>query len=157
MTYGMNTTPTTQDKRWYGKYRGFVTHNEDPEKLGRIRAIIPEVLGDSLSCSWATPCFPPDYFSVPEIDEVVWIEFESGLVDLPIWTGVPYGTKKKPPTSVNTNYQKRKVIHTESGHKIILDDESNEILIENEKATSIIKMLEDGKRIISDCERIKNH
>ena len=33
-------------KTFYGKYRGIVTDTEDPLKMGRIKARVPDVLGD---------------------------------------------------------------------------------------------------------------
>ena len=43
--------------RHYGKYRGTVTDNQDPRKQGRIKAKVPEILGD-VDSGWATPCAP---------------------------------------------------------------------------------------------------
>ena len=45
------------DEKNYGKFRGFVTNNKDPEKRGRLRISIPSVLADQES-DWALPCFP---------------------------------------------------------------------------------------------------
>jgi len=82
--------------RWYGKYRAFVRDNNDPERLGRVRLEIPAVLGtgkDNWS-DWASPCFPyggnddVGMFLVPEEGACAWAEFEGGIVQYPIWTGV---------------------------------------------------------------------
>ena len=43
--------------KYYRKYRGTVTDVNDPEMLGRIRATVPEVMGDKDS-GWAMPCAP---------------------------------------------------------------------------------------------------
>lgn len=82
--------------RWYGKYRAFVRDNNDPERLGRVRMEIPAVLGTGREhwSEWAYPCFPyggnPDMgmFLVPDEGASVWAEFEGGIVQHPIWTGV---------------------------------------------------------------------
>lgn len=74
---------------FYGKYRGEVVDVNDPEQRGRIRVKCPEVLGDQLS-RWALPCFPPNTFSLPSKGSLVWVEFEGGDRDNPIWTGVFY-------------------------------------------------------------------
>ncbi len=77
--------------RYYGKYRGIVEDNEDPENLGRIKALVPEVLGDVKS-GWALPCVPyagegsGQYF-MPPAGAGVWIEFEAGDPSRPIWSG----------------------------------------------------------------------
>ena len=79
---------------YYGKYRGVVKDTNDPEKRGRIRVMCPAVLGKQLS-NWALPCLPPNCFSVPIKDTMVWVEFEGGRKDSPIWTGVFYTTDQR--------------------------------------------------------------
>ncbi len=82
--------------RWYGKYRAFVRDHHDPERLGRVRMEIPAVLGTGREnwSEWAYPCFPyggnddGGCFLVPEEGASVWAEFEGGIVQHPIWTGV---------------------------------------------------------------------
>jgi len=83
------------DNRHYGKYRGYVHRVDDPDKLGRIQAIVPRLLGDTPT-GWALPCTPyagPDQgmFLVPEVGAGVWIEFEGGDLSSPIWTGMWWG------------------------------------------------------------------
>jgi hypothetical protein len=83
-------------KRFYGKYRGLVTDNLDPMQLGRIMAEVPDVFGLTPS-SWAMPCVPAagiqaGCFIVPPVGSQVWIEFEQGNPDYPIWTGGFWGT-----------------------------------------------------------------
>jgi hypothetical protein len=75
----------------YGKCRGTVQSVDDPLNMGRIIAKVPSVLGDKDS-SWAMPCVPIAEKShgrilLPEVGDGVWIEFEEGNIDLPIWTG----------------------------------------------------------------------
>jgi type VI secretion system (T6SS) baseplate-like injector VgrG len=81
--------------KYYGKFRGTVFNNVDPEQRGRIQAIVPDVLG-LVPCSWALPCLPvagkgSGAYFVPEIGAKVWIEFEQGDPDYPIWTGGFWG------------------------------------------------------------------
>ena len=83
-------------RRFYGKYRGTVLSDDDPEGLGRLIAEVPAVLGLTPS-SWALPCVPPSSAAtaglvVPEAGSRVWIEFEGGDVDVPIWSGVFWGS-----------------------------------------------------------------
>jgi uncharacterized protein involved in type VI secretion and phage assembly len=80
-----------EKKRFFGKYRGVVIENLDPMQIGRIQAEIPDVLGEMPS-SWALPCVPAagsqaGCFIVPPIGSQVWMEFEQGDRDFPIWTG----------------------------------------------------------------------
>lgn len=87
--------------RYYGKYRGTVLVNVDPEQRGRIMAMVPDVLGITPS-SWALPCVPlagkaeGTYF-VPQIGAAVWIEFEQGDPDYPIWVGGFWGSAAEVP------------------------------------------------------------
>jgi len=82
-------------QRYYGKYRGLVIENIDPEQIGRVLVQVPDVLGETPS-SWAMPCVPAagiqsGCFIVPPIGSQVWVEFEQGNSDYPIWTGGFWG------------------------------------------------------------------
>lgn len=88
-------TPGANPTRYYGKYRGTVVENVDPQQLGRIIAEVPDVMGLTPS-SWAMPCVPAagiqaGCFVVPPLGSQVWIEFEQGNPDYPIWTGGFWG------------------------------------------------------------------
>jgi hypothetical protein len=87
--------------RYYGKYRGTVINNIDPQQRGRIMAQVPDVLGLTPS-SWAMPCVPmagkfQGTFMVPQIGAGVWIEFEQGDPDYPIWVGGFWGSAAEVP------------------------------------------------------------
>jgi hypothetical protein len=87
--------PSDEPHRYYGKYRSTVFNNVDPENRGRIQAIVPDVLG-LIPSTWAMPCLPiagkgSGSFLMPEIGAGVWIEFEQGDLDYPIWTGGFWG------------------------------------------------------------------
>ncbi len=82
-------------QRYYGKYRGIVWSNLDPLQLGRIIVTVSDVLGLTPS-SWAMPCVPvagvaAGFFAVPPIGSQVWVEFEQGNPDYPIWVGGFWG------------------------------------------------------------------
>lgn len=84
-----------ETKKFYGKYRGTVMNNIDPMQMGRIQAIVPDVLGP-IPTSFAMPCIPitgkqMGTFMLPQIGSGVWIEFEQGNPDYPIWTGGYWG------------------------------------------------------------------
>lgn len=77
--------------KFYGKYRGVVTQSADPDKLGRIKAMVPALLGQNES-AWALPCVPYrtgrlHKRDLPPPGTPVWIEFEDGDVTRPIWSG----------------------------------------------------------------------
>ena len=70
-------------------------------QLGRIQAMVPDVTGLAPS-SWAMPCVPVagiqnGIFTVPQIGSGVWIEFEQGDPDYPIWVGCFWGTAAEVP------------------------------------------------------------
>ncbi len=71
-----------------GKWRGHVTSTEDPLQQFRIRATVPDVLED-VESNWALPCFEggSDDPKLPKVGQMVWIEFEQGDPNKPIWTG----------------------------------------------------------------------
>ena len=76
---------------FFGKYRGEVAANFDPQGLGRVQVKVPDVLGDG-SMAWAMPCLPGagpsvGFFTVPPVGAAVWVEFERGDPDYPIWVG----------------------------------------------------------------------
>lgn len=76
---------------FYGKYRGVVTNNDDPLMKGRVRARVPDVYGEHES-GWAMPSVPyagngVGLFLIPPVDASVWIEFENGDPDYPVWSG----------------------------------------------------------------------
>jgi hypothetical protein len=94
-------TQQTAEHRYYGKYRGTVVNNVDPMQIGRIQAIVPDVSG-VIPTSWAMPCLPgaginTGFFTVPQIGSGVWIEFEQGDPDRPIWVGGYWGTPAERP------------------------------------------------------------
>ncbi len=88
-------------KRYYGKYRGTVINNIDPMQMGRIQAIVPDV-SSLIPSSWAMPCLPVGgiqmgMYAVPPIGAGVWMEFEHGDPDKPIWTGCFWGSAAEVP------------------------------------------------------------
>lgn len=87
--------------KFYGKYRGTVLQNVDPQQMGRIQAMVPDVSG-LLPSSWAMPCVPfagkqSGVCVVPQIGAGVWIEFEQGDPDYPIWSGGFWGSAAEVP------------------------------------------------------------
>jgi hypothetical protein len=86
-------------QKFYGKYRGTVVQNIDPEFRGRIMCEVPDVLG-LVPSSWCEACAPLSgpigppmgVFLVPAIGTGVWVEFEQGDPNKPIWTGCRWGS-----------------------------------------------------------------
>ena len=96
--YGTDETST--EERYLGKYRGIVLQNFDPMGIGRIQVQVNGVF--TLASSWAMPCFPvagmqTGNIAVPPIGAGVWVEFEQGDPDYPIWTGCYHSTRAEVP------------------------------------------------------------
>ncbi|MFI6875334.1 phage baseplate assembly protein V [Streptomyces sp. NPDC050400] len=90
-------------RRFYGKYRGSVVNNFDPLGMGRLLVNVPDVLG-LFPTSWAMPCVPlgglqSGVFVVPAQQSGVWVEFEGGDPDHPIWTGFFWGSRTEAPAT----------------------------------------------------------
>jgi uncharacterized protein involved in type VI secretion and phage assembly len=135
------------ERRFYGKYRGFVVDNEDPEHLGRLKVTVPSVLGPEVVTGWASPCTPYGGASnqgclfVPEPESGVWIEFEEGDLEFPIWVGSfwskPDGNSELPKPNDGEGAQAddvqspvtRKIIKTLKGHSIQFEDKDGEEMI----------------------------
>jgi hypothetical protein len=85
---------SSTSRKFWGKYRGIVLQNVDPEFRGRIMCMVPDVLGPTPS-SWCEACSPlagppgppMGVYMVPTIGAGVWVEFENGDPNFPIWTG----------------------------------------------------------------------
>ncbi len=88
-----------------GLFKGIVQDNNDPAQLCRLRVYIPEVHGDPSSTNdypWALACLPygGDHNQaanagfgmvfIPPIKSTVWVSFEHGQLDKPVWLGCPY-------------------------------------------------------------------
>ncbi len=84
---------------FFGKYRALVVENKDPSCRGRIQVKVPAIPG--VDQAWAVPCAPyagPDvgFYAIPPIGALVWVEFEGGNVDQPIWVGSFWGADQVP-------------------------------------------------------------
>ncbi len=96
----------SETRKFYGKYRGSVINNIDPLRIGRVQVMVPDVGGVSIS-SWAMPCVPVagpqmGFYTVPPVGAGVWVEFEQGDPDYPIWTGGFWGSAAEVPALAQT-------------------------------------------------------
>lgn len=86
--------------QFFGKYRGKVEANIDPQQQGRIQVSCPAVLGEG-RLSWAMPAAPyagpgVGFFAIPPTGANVWVEFEGGDANYPIWSGCFWGLGEAP-------------------------------------------------------------
>jgi uncharacterized protein involved in type VI secretion and phage assembly len=78
------------DQKYFGKYRGMVINNIDPMQMGRLMVQVPDI--SIIPSTWAMPCFPVTgkqmgLWVLPVIGSGVWVEFEQGNTDYPVWVG----------------------------------------------------------------------
>lgn len=81
-------------EKYFGLYRGTVLVNVDPERRGRLIVSVPDVL-KLLPSTWAEPVVtlagpvgaPSGTYIVPAIGAGVWVQFEQGDLNYPIWNG----------------------------------------------------------------------
>lgn len=142
------------EHRLYGKYRGFVVDNADPEQLGRLKLRVPSVLGDEVVTGWAMPCAPyggdanQGFLFIPEVEAGVWVEFEEGDLEFPIWVGTfwskPGGESELPKPNDPDGAEQdsvqdppsRKIIKTVKGHTIQFEDADGEEMVIIVEATN---------------------
>ena len=90
--------------KYWGKYQGTVLQNIDPMKRGRLQLTVPDV-HSVLPTTWAEPCVPlagptgppMGVYMVPPIGAGVWVEFEHGDPNKPIWVGCRWGLQSDIP------------------------------------------------------------
>jgi hypothetical protein len=130
-------TDTDFSQPVWGKYRGTVLDNEDPDHQGRIIASVLEVLGP-VPTGWALPCAPcagiaAGFYAVPQIGSGVWIEFEAGDVSRPIWSGGFWAVGEAPPVPpappATPVMPTTKVWRSDSGMTTAFDDAQQTITV----------------------------
>jgi uncharacterized protein involved in type VI secretion and phage assembly len=88
-------------RRYFGKHRGRVVNNIDPEGMARIQVQVPDISAQPL-INFALPCAPVGgmqngMVAVPPVGAGVWVEFEQGDPEYPIWTGCYWGSRSEVP------------------------------------------------------------
>ena len=128
--------------RYFGKYRGVVTDNTDPTSRGRIKVKVPAVLGELET--WAMPCVPyagdgVGSYILPEPNAGVWVEFEAGDPSYPIWTGCFWADGEPPRNESGTSaVPSLKIIRSQSGIMVTLDDGGQVITLSDENGSNIL-------------------
>ena len=96
-------------KKYWGKYQATVINNVDPERRGRLQLLVPDV-HSLLPTTWAEACVPlagptgppMGVYMVPPIGAGVWVEFEHGNSDKPIWVGCRWGLQSGIPLAAQS-------------------------------------------------------
>lgn len=138
----------------FGKYRGLVKNVDDSLKIGRLTATVPEIYGDQES-PWALPAVPfagnkHGLVLLPEVNDGVWIEFEAGDISRPIWTGCWWASDELDDVSKT----KTRALVTTKGHKLVLDDDADEIHLLHSQGAEV-KMTGDDITISIGSTEIK--
>lgn len=117
-----------QAQKFFGKYRGTVVNNQDPMQMGRIMVMVPDVSNVAPS-SWAMPCVPlagiqMGIYVVPPVGAGVWVEFEQGDPDYPIWSGGWWGSAAELPALAKTGLPASPniILQTSGQNTIVLSD-----------------------------------
>ena len=143
--------------KYFGKYRGTVVDNLDPEKMGRVRLVVPSILGTT-ELDWALPCLPfggladQGWFSVPEIEAQVWVEFEEGELSQPIWTGTFWQKGDDVPEAAALEEPTTRLMKSPAGHTFQFDDkEGEEKILLQHMAGAELAIDENGTVTIKDA------
>jgi uncharacterized protein involved in type VI secretion and phage assembly len=131
-----------------GLYVGEVVKVED---LGRIQVVVPAIFDQTTPEAYvrARPCFPYGHFFVPEVGDKVWVAFEHGQPEAPVWLGIWYPDGKVP-AEANVSPPVKRVIRSAAGHVVILDDTAgSEKLILKDKSGNSIEL--SGSGVLIKC------
>lgn len=126
--------------KYYGKYKGVITDNNDLTGTGKLEVQVPDVHGTKKL--WAQPCAPYAYrdhgfFLMPPNGTDVWVEFAAGDRNQPIWAGFFWPDGGAPAASPDDL-----VLKTPSGSiEMKSQDKSPQLTI---KTTKLTLMLSDG-------------
>lgn len=117
--------------QFWGKYRGTVINNVDPELRGRLQISVPDVL-NLVPSTWAEPCTPlagppgpgMGVYMVPPIGAGVWVEFERGDPNYPIWVGCRWGSPSDIPPMAHAGLPVAPniVLQTLGQHSLVISD-----------------------------------
>lgn len=134
--------------RYYSCYRGLVVDNEDPLGLQRLQLIIPEISQGQVYKFWAHAkgVFSGTGFGsqvIPPKGELVWVEFERGHPEVPIWNHGHFGNGEFPTDDIDLANVNCYWFKTPYGHKVKLDDTKKTITISTPNAS--ITLNSDGR------------
>jgi uncharacterized protein involved in type VI secretion and phage assembly len=127
---------------YFGKHRGIVTDNNDPTHRGRLKVKVRNLLGDLEL--WAMPCVPyagkrMGFYNLPEVKTGVWIEFESGNLTYPIWTGCFWEDDQLPENQEGTEASlPLKILRTKAGLLLAFDDDNQTITLSDDQGKNLL-------------------
>lgn len=110
--------------RYYSTYRGFVIENKDPDNQNRVKVVVPGINPNTAIGTWA---YPKDSWGgkdygvslLPQIGDMVFVEFQYGDTEVPLWTHAGWGHHEKPEELIpTTNYG----FKTPKGTLVVIED-----------------------------------
>lgn len=150
---------------FYGKYRGLVKSNQDPTCRGRLKVIVPAVMGEAEV--WALPCVPyagqnVGLYMMPEPGTGVWVEFEAGNPSYPIWSGCFWGEGQAPKNEHDVEAEPPiKIIRSQKDLLITLDDQKQEITIKGKLKVIVeaplIELVENATHPVVFGDKLLQH
>jgi uncharacterized protein involved in type VI secretion and phage assembly len=147
------------DGKFFGKYRGQVTQNDDPANRGRLQVIVPAVMGKVPI--WALPCLPyggPNMglYTIPEVGAGVWVEFEAGHPSHPIWVGCYWGDNQLPEDNGGSRASPPvKILRTKEGLMLSLDDSEEVVTLSDEDGSNLVTIeVRQGKVTIKGTVKV---
>lgn len=130
--------------RYYSCYRATVSENEDPEHLGRLKLKIPEVHKSVLDYwAWPKGMFAgknKGFFAIPDIGDAIWVEFEKGDPNFPVWN---YGWWGENQLDKAADKPSKYLFQTGKGQRLLFNDDEGSITVTN-KAGKVFFISSDG-------------
>lgn len=112
-------------------YPGVVIDVEDPDRLGRVRVMVPAFgqlePGDVPSNLWARPAFPPGVFSPPYVGDIAHVWSPEARPESQVFLGT---TRVDQPNPLSSTKATRRGFVTNAGHHLVMDDDPELLTME---------------------------
>lgn len=161
-------------ERYYGVAVATVTDIDDPQKMARVKVMLPW-LSEDVSTSWARLVAPGagnDYGVtwIPQVGDEVLVAFEHGDIDYPIVLGGLWNGKDIVPFDYGSDIDSGKVTYcgftSRTGHKVSFFESSSEskihlltangkVSIELDDKNEVIKVDTTGKLVVDAKQDIE--
>lgn len=144
---------------FFGKYRGRVEDNDDPTGRGRLLVKVNAVMGDEPV--WAMPCVPyagsnMGFYAIPEKGTGVWVEFEAGDTNYPIWVGCFWGDGQAPKNASGAKAAPPlKILRSRLGLLVTLDDQHQVITLSDKDGSNLVTIqVQQGKVTVKGALKV---